>query len=247
MLRMQQSLGNQYVQRMRASQRTAAPATIQRCGDAACNCSTKTPLRGVLQHEVGVQAGIQQSIGNEISAKLRSQKGSGSPLDPGVRAKLEPAMGVGLGAVSIHTDASADMLARSVNAEAFTTGSDVYFRSGRYNPHSDEGMHLLAHELTHTVQQSAGHVSGAQLSPKVNISEPGDSLEQAADQNAAHVMRRLKATDSRADSERARSATIGDGPKPVVQAVQRSANDDGVRIQRKVFTDTTTAQMDCAI
>src|SRR5215475_12780399 len=111
MLRMQQSLGNQYVQRMLASQRTAAPATIQRRGDAACNCSTKTSLYRVLQHEVGVQAGLQQSIGNEISAKLRTQKGSGRSLDSDVRAKLEPAMGVGLGAVSIHTDDSADMLA----------------------------------------------------------------------------------------------------------------------------------------
>ena len=65
------------------------------------------------------------------------------------------AMGADFSSVRIHTDRTAADMGNSIQAQAFTHGNDVYFNEGRYNPHSTEGSHLLAHELTHTVQQGA--------------------------------------------------------------------------------------------
>ena len=79
--------------------------------------------------------------------------GRGGPLSPEVRSFMEPRFGADLGAVRIHTDAHAHDLARSVNARAFTVGRNVVFGAGYYAPHTDSGRRLLAHELTHTLQQ----------------------------------------------------------------------------------------------
>ena len=76
----------------------------------------------------------------------------------------------------MHTDATADGLARAVSARAFTTGSDVYFASGEYRPGSSDGDRLLAHELSHVVQQRGAPTSG----PLV-VSQPGDTQELEAD------------------------------------------------------------------
>src|SRR5207245_2853010 len=69
-------------------------------------------------------------------------------------------LGHSLANVRIHTDSRADELAQSVQAEAFTTGNDIYVRSGAYDPSSRPGVQLLAHEATHTLQQAAGPVAG---------------------------------------------------------------------------------------
>jgi Domain of unknown function (DUF4157) len=81
--------------------------------------------------------------------------GRGGPLSPEVRSFMEPRFGADLSAVRIHTDAHAHDLARSVNARAFAVGRNVVFGAGYYAPHTDSGRRLLAHELTHTLQQGA--------------------------------------------------------------------------------------------
>ena len=81
--------------------------------------------------------------------------GRGGPLSPEVRSFMEPRFGADLSAVRIHTDAHAHELARSVNARAFTVGRNVVFGAGHYAPQTDSGRRLLAHELTHTLQQGA--------------------------------------------------------------------------------------------
>jgi hypothetical protein len=78
--------------------------------------------------------------------------------------------------VRVHNDGTADALARSVSARAFTVGSDLYFASGEYRPGSSDGDHLLAHELTHVVQQR-----GAPANGPLTVSKPGDSLETEAE------------------------------------------------------------------
>jgi hypothetical protein len=78
--------------------------------------------------------------------------------------------------VRVHTDPTADALARSVSARAFTTGTDVYFAAGEYRPGSSDGDSLLAHELTHVTQQR-----GAPTSGPLTVSEPGDAMETEAD------------------------------------------------------------------
>lgn len=69
---------------------------------------------------------------------------------------MEQGFGADFGAVNIHTDSEAQKMNEQLGAQAFTTGNDIYFNEGKYNPNSSEGKHLLAHELTHTLQQSKG-------------------------------------------------------------------------------------------
>ena len=138
------------------------------------------------------EAGPQEDIGDRI----RSRAGGGSSLDTGTRGQLEEGMGADLSGVRVHTDGEADSMARSVDAVAFTTGNDIFFRSGTYNPESSDGMRLLAHEATHTVQQAQGPVSGTPTAGGVSISDPSDSFEQAAESNAAKVVSRMAAGGS---------------------------------------------------
>lgn len=92
--------------------------------------------------------------------------------------------------VRVHTDHEADALSQSVNATAFTTGQDIFFREGTYNPNSTDGLKLLAHEATHTVQQAAGPVAGTPTAGGVSVSDPGDRFERAAEQAANSIIQR---------------------------------------------------------
>ena len=79
--------------------------------------------------------------------------GSGRPLDASTRSFFEPRFGTDFSHVRVHTDSRAAASARSVNALAYTVGRNVVFGTGQYAPGTSQGRHLLAHELTHTVQQ----------------------------------------------------------------------------------------------
>jgi hypothetical protein len=92
-----------------------------------------------------------------IGETLRS--GGGRPLDASARAYFEPRFGQDFSRVRVHTDEQAGASARSVNALAYTVGPDIVFGAGRYAPEAPEGRRLLAHELTHVVQQSAAQAS----------------------------------------------------------------------------------------
>jgi hypothetical protein len=75
-------------------------------------------------------------------------------MDKTTRAEMEGGFGADFSNVNIHTGSEAIQLSKELGAQAFTHGNDVYFNEGKYNPNSKEGKHLLAHELTHTVQQN---------------------------------------------------------------------------------------------
>lgn len=83
----------------------------------------------------------------------------GQPLDPATRTFMEPRFGHDFSRVRIHADARAAASAQAVNARAYTVGYDITFAEGRYAPSSRDGQHLLAHELTHVIQQSGAHAS----------------------------------------------------------------------------------------
>lgn len=119
-----------------------------------------------------------------VSREIESRRGRGTSLDGGARADLEPRMGQDFSDVRVHTGPDADRLSRAVQAEAFTTGSDVFFRHGNYRPASSEGRKLLAHELTHVVQQRAVPSSS---SGSLVVTEPDDSTEVEADAVARAV------------------------------------------------------------
>ncbi|MBB4079712.1 hypothetical protein GGR28_002337 [Lewinella aquimaris] len=97
--------------------------------------------------------GAGGSASDQLASRLRQRSGKGRELSGGVRDKMETGFGRDFSNVSIHTDAAADEMNRELGARAFARGQDVYFRSGEYNPDTAAGQRLLAHELTHTVQQ----------------------------------------------------------------------------------------------
>lgn len=100
----------------------------------------------------------EQNTGKTVQPDLHSLEGGGQPLDPGTREFFEPRFGRDFGSVRVHTGSRAEQLNRQLRAQAFTHGSDIYFNEGKYAPHTSDGKHLLAHELTHVVQQRHGEV-----------------------------------------------------------------------------------------
>lgn len=91
----------------------------------------------------------------DFESAVNAAKGSGQSLDEDTSERMGSAMGSDFSGVKVHTDSNSDQLSRSIQARAFTTGSDVFFRKGEYDPGSKPGQELLAHELTHVVQQGA--------------------------------------------------------------------------------------------
>ncbi|MBD2700765.1 DUF4157 domain-containing protein [Spirosoma sp. BT702] len=89
-----------------------------------------------------------------LKSQLDNQAGQGSVLPGGTRQQMEGAFGTDFGGVRVHIDNQAVMLSRQLNAHAFTYGKDIYFDDGRFDTSSSGGQKLLAHELTHVVQQS---------------------------------------------------------------------------------------------
>jgi hypothetical protein len=108
---------------------------------------------------VEASAGDIQDVDPATEHAIQSLSGRGSALPPSIRSYMEPRFNADFSTVRVHDDAHAHGLARAVNAQAFTIGPNVVFGAGRYSPHSESGRRLLAHELTHVVQQSsAGHL-----------------------------------------------------------------------------------------
>jgi hypothetical protein len=143
-----------------------------------------------LQRTAG-NAGVTSLLaGDDERSPVRDvvESGGGEPLDEGTRSFMETRFDHDFGDVRVHTDSRASESARSVNAHAYTVGSNVVFRSGMYDPHSEPGQRLLAHELTHVVQQRNGPVSGAPAPGGILVSDPSDAFEQAAERTADQVM-----------------------------------------------------------
>ncbi|GAA5438250.1 hypothetical protein Daqu01_03395 [Deinococcus aquaticus] len=103
-----------------------------------------------------------------VLARIQARRGGGNPLPEAIRRHLEQGLNHDLSRVRIHDDAEADKLAKGVNAVAFTTGADIFFRAGHFNPNTQSGLELLAHEVTHTVQQSQGRV-GSGIDPDAGL------------------------------------------------------------------------------
>lgn len=151
---------------------------------------------------------LQQSGGNEAAVQLLSAqpdaeqeegtgrspvldvvgRGGGQPLDDSVRAGMERALGTDLGDVRVHNDGAAAASARAVQAHAYTVGNEVVFGAGQYQPDTPAGQRVLAHELTHVVQQRSGPVDGTATGDGIAVSDPSDRFEQAAEANADRVM-----------------------------------------------------------
>jgi hypothetical protein len=101
-------------------------------------------------------AGLQSAVSDAPAVVHEVLRSPGKPLDTATRAYFEPRFGLDFSGVRVHVDAAAAQSARDVNAHAYTVGHDIAFDSGRFAPGSRAGRQLLAHELTHVVQQRQG-------------------------------------------------------------------------------------------
>jgi hypothetical protein len=101
-------------------------------------------------------------VDENVEKTIDSSRGKGQPMPDEARGFFENRMGYDFSNVNIHTGGSADNVNRSIQAKAFTTGSDIFFRDGAYNPGTSDGKELLAHELTHVVQQGGAAPATAQ-------------------------------------------------------------------------------------
>lgn len=126
------------------------------------------------------------TLDSGFESRLNSTKGSGNPLPDNTRNFMENRFGADFSSVKIHTDSNAVQMNKALNAQAFTCGNDIYFNSGKYNPNTSSGKHLLAHELTHTVQQcsqqkSFGQKISLQSSSGYHLTGPTDYLVEQYD------------------------------------------------------------------
>jgi hypothetical protein len=141
---------------------------------------------------------LQRAAGNEGLVGMIEQErspvldvvssGGGRPLDGPVRADMEARLGARFDDVRVHTDDAAHRSAVAVDAHAYTVGSDVVFQRGTYDPGSTEGRRMLAHELTHVVQQRNGPVDGTSTGDGVSVSSPSDRFEREAAATADRVV-----------------------------------------------------------
>lgn len=123
-----------------------------------------------------------------MGAAINHSKHGGSVLPDYNRQYFESTFGSDLSAVRLHNDTQHNQLASSLNAKAFTVGTDIFFAQGYYKPGTRDGDRLLAHELTHVMQQSAGTVQAKQVEPGLHIGEVNDSHEQEANKVADDSM-----------------------------------------------------------
>ena len=127
-----------------------------------------------IQRLLDSSGGGSRTAASGVQSKIDQKRGSGETLAPAARAKTESALDQDFSDVRVHHDSEADSLSRSLGAKAFTTGNDIFFKSGAYQPESAEGQKLLTHELTHVFQQrNAGAV-------EEKISDPNDASERQA-------------------------------------------------------------------
>jgi hypothetical protein len=114
-------------------------------------------------------------LDDTIARAIHSKRGNGEQLDSAAAGTIGKSMGQDFSDVTIHRDSEADTLNKQVSAEAFTTGKDIFFREGKYDPVSNEGQKLLAHELTHVVQQR-----DAPPASELRVSDPNEASEKQA-------------------------------------------------------------------
>ena len=119
-----------------------------------------------------------QTTSKNVESGIKASKGQGGKMDYKIEAEMEKGIGTDFSDVNIHTDAKAQRMSHELGAQAFTTGNDIYFNEGKYNPDTQEGKHLLAHELTHTIQQTGGNEKKIQRKLSVQDDYPKEYADK---------------------------------------------------------------------
>ena len=160
-------------------------------------------------------SGNLSEVTPNLESNILSLRRGGQPLSESARDHFEPRFGQDFSQVRVHTDAQAAESARTVNAKAYTVGQDMVFSAGQYAPETSEGRRLMAHELTHVVQQMQGRV-------KPTIQIKGVSINNDAGlEREAYVMGIKALQITRIDQ-----ATTGSAHQDV-RLLQREGNNKG--------------------
>ena len=170
--------------------------------------------------------------GSNVESQLNNSKGGGSPLPDEVRSFMEARFRADLSQVRVHTGSEAVEMNKDLNAQAFTHGKDIYFGSGRYNPGSSEGKHLLAHELTHVIQQTGA------VQPKLEMGHVATEYKQDANQ-----ARNGNASESLGSSQKVvqqKCADCQEEDKKLMRQETPTADKKKQDIDITVPTDTST-------
>jgi hypothetical protein len=149
-----------------------------RVNDMCAECAKR---RGAVQR-YATQAGGPAQLSPSVTRAIKGS--SGERLPEANRAHMESALGADLTGVRVHKGPDAANAADDINARAFAVGQDIYFGAGQYDPGTKRGSHLLAHELTHTLQQAGGDLT---TQADTSVSSPGDPLEREAEAVASSI------------------------------------------------------------
>lgn len=153
-------------------------------------------------------------VSPEVEAGIQRQHGGGQALERPVKSQMESAFGTDFSSVRVHANAEANKLNEALNARAFTTGQDIFFRQGEYSPNSSQGKELLAHELTHTVQQMEGRVKPTTQAEGVPINDDV-GLEREADVMGKKALQRKQEEQGIPSESGVIDKTIGSPERPV--------------------------------
>src|SRR3954447_11047865 len=139
----------------------------------------KAPAEEKLQRK-GADGGSPGPVSGDVQSSIRNKTTGGEPLSPEVRGHMEPRFNADFGNVRVHKDPESAALNNQLSARAFTYQNHIFFSRDQYQPGSSDGKHLLAHELTHTIQQ--GH--SIQRSPQVSTTGATPAVQRLGVQDA---------------------------------------------------------------
>ncbi len=178
-------------------------------------------------------------LDDATAGRIHRARSGGQALDGAVQVQMSQALGHDFSGVRIHTDGEAHALNEQLNARAFTTGADIFFRSGAYSPQSSAGQQLLAHELTHVVQQASGAVDGGGAGMRVNA--PGDRFEQEADAVARQVSSAAPAVQRQTPEEDDLQASALQRQEEDEEALQMQELDEEEAVQMQELAEEEEA------
>ena len=194
--------------------------------------------------------GSSRTVTSDTESKIQNLRGGGSPMSDSSREFFEPRFGYDFSSVKIHTGSSAADTAQSINARAYTLGNNVVFNKGEYSPETSGGKHLMAHELTHVVQQGAAKVRKKR---KTIHRKPSPYISRKTNEAVTSIKRKPEIIDTqsnfhipfRGDSvlnSLQREATEDEEIK-AAPAIQREAPEEEVQEKHLVQRNSTEEEL----
>ena len=219
------------VQQINSSTNTSQSQPIQR---QDLDDDDELQMKPLVQRSENLGGG---EASTDLESSIQSARGSGQSLDANLRQSMGQAMGADFSGVKVHTDSQSDQLNKSIQAKAFTTGQDLFFRQGAYEPSSRSGQELIAHELTHVVQQNGGAV---QRQAEKQIAQLGKSeihplQDSPSEKNGAEdLIQRLKWSEVYSG----KSKEVGISDKQMPEGVEEVTGVDATK-DRNVWAGQT--------